>query len=206
MAKDDIEERRLSELSIMPEGQLDLFTPMEVRDLIAYLASPSQVAPRGPRAPIDPKTNLVADALEGEFMQIVGKSAGTAATQSMGGFTKDRWSGDDHLFWSGGKPGETLELAVDVEKAGVYDIEIVLTKARDYGIVQLRLSGENLGNSIDLFNAPDVITTGVLSFLDRKLDKGSHRLQVEIVGAHPKAVKRFMFGLDYVRLLPSQTN
>ena len=39
VAKDEIEERRLSDLSVMPEGQLDLFKPEEVRDLIAYLAT-----------------------------------------------------------------------------------------------------------------------------------------------------------------------
>ena len=205
VAKDDIEERRLSDLSVMPEGQLDLLKPAEVRDLIAYLASPSQVAPRGPRAPIDSKTNRVAGAIEGESMKIVLKSAGNARNQKMDGFAKDRWSGGDHLFWSGGKTGEILELAIEVEKTGFYDVEIVLTKARDYGIVQLKLNDEILGNSIDLYNAPDVITTGVLTFPERKLNKGSHILQVTIVGAHPKAIKAFMFGLDYVRLLPSPT-
>ena len=130
VAKEDIEERRLSDLSVMPEGQLDLLKPAEVRDLIAYLASPSQVAPRGPRAPIDPKTNRVAGAIEGESMKIVGKSAGDARNQKMDGFAKDRWSGDDHLFWSGGKSGEILELAIDVETTGFYDVEIVLVMIR----------------------------------------------------------------------------
>jgi putative membrane-bound dehydrogenase-like protein len=45
---EDIDEMRLSESSIMPEGQLDKLTKEEVRDLIAYLASKSQVsAPAG---------------------------------------------------------------------------------------------------------------------------------------------------------------
>jgi hypothetical protein len=35
-------DRRLSKLSIMPEGQLDGLSPEDVRDLIAYLASPQQ--------------------------------------------------------------------------------------------------------------------------------------------------------------------
>jgi putative heme-binding domain-containing protein len=39
----DIEEIRKSELSLMPEGQLDVLPKNEVRDLIAYLMSPQQV-------------------------------------------------------------------------------------------------------------------------------------------------------------------
>jgi putative membrane-bound dehydrogenase-like protein len=39
----DIEEQRESNLSLMPEGQLDVLKPDEVRDLIGYLMSPVQV-------------------------------------------------------------------------------------------------------------------------------------------------------------------
>ncbi len=41
--RSDIEEIRKSELSLMPEGQLDVLPEKEVRDLIAYLMSPVQI-------------------------------------------------------------------------------------------------------------------------------------------------------------------
>jgi putative membrane-bound dehydrogenase-like protein len=41
--KKDIESRNLSSLSLMPEGQLDKMDNEELRDLVAYLASPTQV-------------------------------------------------------------------------------------------------------------------------------------------------------------------
>src|SRR5262249_24968577 len=41
--KNEIEGRTLSPTSMMPEGLLDALSKEEVRDLIAYLASPSQV-------------------------------------------------------------------------------------------------------------------------------------------------------------------
>jgi putative membrane-bound dehydrogenase-like protein len=41
--RSDVEEIRKSELSLMPEGQLDVLPASEVRDLIAYLMSPQQV-------------------------------------------------------------------------------------------------------------------------------------------------------------------
>ncbi|MCB9937914.1 MAG: c-type cytochrome [Planctomycetaceae bacterium] len=43
LLRDDIEELRISNLSMMPERQLDVMTAEQVRDLIGYLMSPSQV-------------------------------------------------------------------------------------------------------------------------------------------------------------------
>ena len=44
LPKSDVEERRLSSLSMMPEGLLTQLKDAEVRDLLAYLAGPGQVA------------------------------------------------------------------------------------------------------------------------------------------------------------------
>lgn len=44
LAKPELEERTRSPLSMMPEGLLASLSPEEVRDLVAYLASPTQVA------------------------------------------------------------------------------------------------------------------------------------------------------------------
>ncbi len=43
LPKSEIESREKSQLSIMPQGQLDKMAKEEIRDLIAYLASPDQV-------------------------------------------------------------------------------------------------------------------------------------------------------------------
>ena len=201
IAKSDIDERKLSELSLMPEGQLNQLTPDEQRDLIAYLGTPAQVSMRGPKSPIDAKTSKVPGAVEGETMKIVGKTGGNAVSQGMGGFTKDRWSGNDHLWWTGAKPNDKLELELPVANDGTYDIELVLGMARDYGIVQILIDGEPLGTPIDCFNEPDVITTGVISLPAKSLTKGTHKLGFQIVGANAKAAKAFMVGVDYVRLV-----
>lgn len=199
IAKEDIDERKLSELSLMPEGQLNQLTPEEKRDLIAYLGTPNQVPLRGPKAPIDPKTGRVPNAIEGEAMKIVGKTAGNAASQPMGGFPKDKWSGNDHLWWTGAAPGAKLELELPVPSEGTYEIEAVLTMARDYGIVQLLIDGESLGSPADCYDV-DVVTTGQLSFGSRKLTAGMHKLGLEITSANPKADKAYMVGLDYIKL------
>ena len=200
LAKNDIEDRSLSQLSLMPDGLFDQLSELEIRDVVAYLGSPHQVPLRGPSAPIDAKTGRVPGALEGETMEILGTTSGVARNQKMSAFTKDRWSNSDQLWWTGGQPGARLDLQIAIEKEGSYTLEIALTRARDYAVVQLTLDGKELGGPIDLFNTPDVITTGVLNYDGLELSVGAHRLGIEILGANPKAEKAFMVGLDFVRM------
>jgi len=54
LPKSDIEERRRSPQSMMPDGLLTPLSPAEVRDLIAYVSGPSQV-PLPPSTPTVPK-------------------------------------------------------------------------------------------------------------------------------------------------------
>ncbi|MCO6453860.1 MAG: c-type cytochrome [Pirellulaceae bacterium] len=197
---DEIEERAKSPLSLMPEGQLQQLPPEEVRDLIAYLGSPRQVPLPGQGPHLDPQTGRVAGAAEGESLTILEKTGGDARPQKMDAFPKDKWSGGDHLWWTGAKPGDKLVLELPVASGGRQELFAVMTKARDYGVVQLSLDGQPLGPPVDLFNSPDVITTGVVSLGTIELQPGKHRLAIEIVGAHPDAVKAHMFGLDYVYL------
>jgi putative heme-binding domain-containing protein len=206
IARDDIEERSLSELSMMPERLLETLSSDQIRDLVAYLGSPVQVPLKGPKSPIADSTRRVPDAIEGESLKVLDKTNGTPRNQPMGKFTKDRWSGDDHLWWTGAKPGDRLQLEVPVAAEGVYALEVVLTRAKDYGIVQLSCDDEPLGGPIDLYNSPDVVTTGVLSFPARKMRSGSHTFGIEVVGTNPQAVKSYMVGLDYLRLVPQESS
>jgi hypothetical protein len=63
-----------------------------------------------------------------------------------------------------------------------------------------------LDPGFDMFNNPDVITTGVLSFGMNELAAGNHRITFEIVGANPEGVKAYMLAVDYIRLVPTQKN
>ena len=204
--KKEIEERKLSTESLMPEGQLKDLSTDDVRDLVAYLASPYQVPLPGAGPFFNPKTNRVTGAIEGESMKILSKTAGNAASQKMNPFPKDKWSGIDHLWWTGAKPGDRLTLELPVKSPGTYELYTVMTRARDYGIVQVSLDGKRIGKPIDLYHAPDVITTGVLSLGTHELKSGPHRITIEIVGANPKAVKAYMFGLDYFHLSAVKKN
>jgi hypothetical protein len=140
----------------------------------------------------------VKGALEGEQLDILEKTAGNARRQDLGGFG-DKWSGEAHLWWTSANVGDMLDLEVPVERAGTYRLKMQLTKAIDYGIVQLYLNGKKLGEPIDLFNN-GVVPTGLLDTGAHELDASNHILRIEIVGANAKAVKQYMFGLDYLKL------
>jgi hypothetical protein len=138
---------------------------------------------------------------EGESLKILSKTAGNPQEQDMSGFG-EAWSNDAHLWWIDAKPGDRLVLALPVEQAGRYKLTAQLTKAVDYGIVQLALDGQKLGPPMDLFNN-GVIATGELDLGTHDLAAGEHQLSVEILGANEKAVRSYMFGLDYVKLVPA---
>jgi len=151
---------------------------------------------------VTPPVYHVKGAIEGEKLRILQKT-GQTRRQDMQQYRLGRWSQEAHLWWTGGKPGEKLVLELPVKKAGRYELQAVLTKARDYGIVQLSLDGRALGEPVDLYN-PEVVHTKPLSLGTHELTKGAHKLTVEITGANAKAVKAYMFGLDYVLLKPAE--
>ncbi len=167
-------------------GQKDGYEAATLEDRVGYWN-----IPRGPRVP---------GLLEAEEMKVLGKTGGNAETQEMS-FPGGHWSEDAQLWWTRGKPGDKLELALPVAKAGTQKIVLQMTKARDYGIVQISLDGKKLGEPIDLFN-PDVVPLGPVTFGPVDLSAGEHKLTFEIVGANEKAVKAYMVGIDYVKLEP----
>ncbi len=156
----------------------------------------------GPASPIDDATGKVAGALEAESLSVLKTTAGRTAPQKMAGFKQDRWSGNAQLFWTGGKPGDRLSLELPVAADGEFEIAAAFTMAGDYGIVQVHLDDKPLGARLDLFNYPDVLTSGVISLGRRQLSQGKHVLSLEIIGANPAARPSHYVGLDYVQLKP----
>ncbi|HZR16531.1 MAG TPA: glycoside hydrolase family 172 protein [Verrucomicrobiae bacterium] len=140
------------------------------------------------------------DVLEGESLKVLSKTGGDPQEQDMTGFGES-WSGDAHLWWINAKPGDKLDLALPVAKAGTYRLGLQLTKAPDYGIVQLYLDGQKLGEPLDLYHS-SVVASGLLRFGQRELSAGQHKLTIEVLGANDKAIKNYMSGLDYVKLEP----
>ncbi|MCX6922045.1 MAG: DUF2961 domain-containing protein [Verrucomicrobia bacterium] len=191
------------------EGCLEKYYPNQKPTLYAattywYVApggnDPYRAAPLSERVgywtPIE--TLKVKGAIEGEKLKVLGKTGGNPQEQDMTGFA-GQWSNDAHLWWIQAKVGDKLDLALPVKAAGKYRLGFQLTKAPDYGIVQLYLDGQILGDPIDLYHE-SVEPTGLLEMGERQLAAGDHKLTLEILGANEKAIKSYMFGLDYVKL------
>ena len=132
-------------------------------------------------------------ALEGEKIRIIETTGGIAERQID---SKLGWSKGAQLWWRNGRPGDKLTLALPIPKAGTYNLDVNLTKASDYGIVQFYLNDKKLSGPIDLYNAS--VVTEKITLDTGKLAAGEHRFAVEITGINGLAKKGYMVGLDYV--------
>ncbi|MFM2211024.1 MAG: hypothetical protein RL639_218 [Verrucomicrobiota bacterium] len=195
VAKAEVEKREILPMSLMPEGLLDALTKEQVINLVAYLQFPDGFPVTAPGV------WRLEGAIEGETLKVLSVTGGKTSGQKMTAFKASRWSGNDHLWWTGGKVGDTLTLALPVSAKGTYEVKFVGTKAHDYGSFELRLDGKLLGvEGYDFYNPAEVVTTGELNGGRHELDAGEHRLEVKILAPNPAATPRNMFGLDYLRL------
>lgn len=135
-------------------------------------------------------------AIEGETMQIVGRQlegeVGPQVLSSFGG----KWSDETHLWLRPSGPG-WVDLALPVKEAGEREVVVYLTKAIDYGIVQVSLSGQAAGPPIDCFH-DGVVPTGPISLGRHQLAPGAV-LRIAVTGKNEQAVG-YMAGLDCVVL------
>jgi len=170
-----------------------------------YLApggsDPYRAVPLAERADyyVQPVVAKIPGVIEGEALKVLSKTGGNPQAQDLTGFG-DQWSGDAQLWWTDAQPGDRLELDLPVATSAQYEVTAQLTKARDYGIVQLWLDGKKLGEPLDLYD-PNVVPLRGVKLGRHELAAGPHKLTVEITGANAQAVQSYMFGLDYVKLV-----
>lgn len=164
-------------------GATDGFKPIRAEDVVLR-PMPKYVVPR------------VKGAIEGEELKIL-RVTGTAEPQEWDGL-----SGGRHLWWDAGmKPGDVMALEFAAPKAGKYKVIAKFLRARDYGIHQLAINGIKAGDPIDFYN-PDVRASDEVELGTFDLKETGNELTVTVVGANDKALKAYMFGLDYILLKP----
>ncbi len=145
--------------------------------------------------PVPAPYRKVVGAIEAENLVIRETTGGKTEIQYA---PEHGWSWGKQLWWMDGRIGDRLTIEVPVEDKGKYNLKANLTMAGDYGQVQISLDGQKIGTPLDLYH--DGVTTSEVSLGTFPLDKGIHLLAVHITGANEKAVKRHMFGLDYLKL------
>lgn len=107
-------------------------------------------------------------------------TGGSLRVQDMSAF-KGAWGGDAQLWWVEATPGDRLILPLEVPESGMYDLAGFFTRARDYGIFQLRINGLPVGELVDGY-ANAVEPTGRISFGRVELKKGVNELVLELIG------------------------
>ncbi len=133
-------------------------------------------------------------------IKVLGKPHGSVELQQL---DPAKWKNGEQLWWIGAHPKDQLVLATSVAKSGKYEVSVGLTKAGDYGIVQLSLDDKKVGEPLDLYNA-GVIHSGPIALGVHELKAGQHKLTVEILGANPQAKKSYMFGIDRIDVKPAR--
>lgn len=143
--------------------------------------------------------------IEGENLRIV-KADGIAKPQGMAPFGVGIWRGNSQLWWVPGKKGATLITEFTVPTAGDFEIHFAGTKAIDYGIHSFAINSTSLGTAHDFYQAKGkgVSHTGQVKLGKAKLKSGRNTLTISSSGTNPQAVKKYMFGLDFLRLAPAK--
>lgn len=106
------------------------------------------------------------------------------------------WLHNDQLFLRDGKPGDVTTLTFNTTETLTGDSALFMTRARDYGIIQLNLDGKDLGTydgykeQIDRVRVP----LGQLT-----LEPGEHKLTVTLKGKNPDS-KGMFWGIDYIKV------
>ena len=172
----------------------DFFRSARQHNYLPTHVTPKKTRPAEAKGDSAPK-DLVAG------LSLLKYTAGRVRRQNMTGFKAGTWTNDDQLWWTGGKIGDSLSLGVKVPEKKRYAVKAILTKAHDYGIVQFFMDGEKLGKPFDGYGK-QVINTPWTTLGVVKLKAGHHVLMVKIVGTHPVATRRYMFGIDELKLEP----
>ncbi|MEN6383768.1 MAG: glycoside hydrolase family 172 protein [Phycisphaerales bacterium] len=138
--------------------------------------------------------------LDVDGMLVLEKPQGVVEAQHMGSFN-GKWTNDQQLWWIG-EPGFKIRIGINAENEGTYKILTRHTKAPDYAIVQWHLNGEKIYEPIDTYNKDGVTATDEINLGQYHLAAGMNELSLEIVGSNPDAFKRYMVGIDYIKVKP----
>ena len=159
---------------------------------------------RGPQSVIDKKTGKVAGAIEGEELRVLKASAGQTARAEDGELQEGQVERRRAALLERREEGRDAHAGT--RSAGDRQVRRVgrADDGRRLRHRAVRLDDKPLGESLDLYNSPDVITTGVLKLGRVELKEGTHHLSIKITGANPAAVQKFMVGLDYLLLEPAK--
>ncbi len=108
------------------------------------------------------------------------------------------------LWWREGLPSNQLTFAVEAPQEGSFEIIAAFLHDREMGIVQPLLNGKPIGDPMDFYQ-PDLTAPGPVSLGVHPFQSGENQLAFRMTGANPDAEKNYIFGLDYLKLVPGES-
>jgi len=129
---------------------------------------------------------------EGIWAHVVGKQHCEYRPQNLG----PAYSGG-HQFWV--QPcalNAWVDIAIEIPRAGSYEIVVKYTKSWDYATVQALLDGKPLGPVTDTYS-PTVVSADPLTLGKLNLTAGRHVLRFQAVGHNPES-KGYLMGIDHI--------
>jgi len=151
------------------------------------------------RETLYPPVPDLAGYLQGEHLRVISVSAGQWEVQNS---TEWGWSNNAQLWWMDGGPKGLLKAEFEMAEEGDYTLTGNFTKAIDYGDFKLMINDQPSKISFIGYHnqsGKQVITESV-NLGKFHLKQGINTLQIEITGKQPKAVGRYMVGIDYIKI------
>jgi hypothetical protein len=164
---------------------------------------PHEPAPAAERVGYDTSPPPIPKDVYGSY-RVTRVTGGSVRTEAMGWYPYAGWRNNDQLLWTGGKAGDQLDFVLQVPATDTYKLSAILSRAKNYGVVQLSLDGKPLGGPLTMFQDKDdrtglwKITRENYPLGESKLTAGEHTVTVEILGTH----KETGVGLDAIDLQP----
>jgi len=134
--------------------------------------------------------------MEGENMIVSECSAGSHQIQSSNAWG---WSHDNQLWWMDGKPGDYLILEFQSKEEGNFKLEGNFTKANDYGNFKIIINDKAWAGNFNGYNTK--VISEKVELGEFFLNKGKNVLKVQLTGKDPKAIPRYMVGIDCIKVV-----
>jgi len=136
--------------------------------------------------------------MEGEDLRVTNVTNGNYQVQTS---RQWGWSNDAQLWWIADKDGAELTADFIMIEPGSFQVNMIFTKAIDYGNFQLSINDQPIPGSFTGYHdqsRQDVITQsanlGIVT-----LEEGANTLKITVKGRHPKALPRYMIGIDQLK-------
>jgi hypothetical protein len=138
--------------------------------------------------------------LEAEQLTFTARENCGPGVQDMKPFGVARYSGEAQVYCPSRTPRPlAFALTLPVPRAGHYRLDLYLTQAPDYGIVEVTVDGQPIGAPYDAW-APWVMPSGAVPLGQRTLSAGKHELVFRARTKNPLATA-YSLGVDALALV-----